>query len=883
MGGVRTSVVLALVALVPMFGTFTLAWQTVSAADVARSDAARTDELARDAIALVDLNSALLDEMVWAAIVQVASDLGASDAMLADFLSGDPAQGLADARARADDLLARVDRSDVARATEAARATTTEMGAVLLAYRDAMDVAAAPLDAALDNLSVTTTGAKAEDLPDAARALRSALDARAAVADEFYGFFATLFDLRDAPGVELQRLIQARGRWQTSVAELTEAAQEQPELAGGVAQIVDDQGLEALDQAIDSLIGSSLEGNLPEQGAAVSLESILPQLPNFVAVYEAATAVSDTTSEVVDAATQNLLDATGAVRVDADRRIQRSYALSAALGLLATGMALAAARFIVRPLRALRRTALALEMSEAVPVVTGGPAEVRAAAQAIQSAAGHLDRVTRQVRALAVGSLDAPVLELPAPGGLGAAVQSAVGTLRTALSQQDEFRRRLAHEASHDGLTQLPNRNASMAQLTRSLARTNRSGAQLAVFFVDLDGFKDVNDHNGHHAGDVVLPAVAQRLVNGVREGDHVGRLGGDEFIVIAEPVNGVDEAVGLAQRLIDQLADPIDIGTDPVRVGASIGVAVSDGRDLTADELLRDADLAVYRAKAQGRGGIVICDEDLRLEMAETADLTQAIRHAIEHDEFVLHYQAIVDTQSGRLRAFEALVRWQRPGVDGLVPPDQFIGFAERSALIIEIDRWVVGAAARQLHEWHAAGRFVGVPVAVNVSPRHLAHADFVAHVLAPLEERGLDAGGLIVEVTENALLDDLAGAAAKLQRLRDAGVRVSIDDFGTGYTSLAHLRSLPVDILKIDRSLTVSAAADPHEASIVKLIIDTGHLLGATVTAEGVETADEVAALVGLGSDSLQGFYFARPQRADWLDEAALGRATDVTTSSA
>jgi diguanylate cyclase (GGDEF)-like protein len=433
------------------------------------------------------------------------------------------------------------------------------------------------------------------------------------------------------------------------------------------------------------------------------------------------------------------------------------------------------------------------------------------------------------------------------------------------LSQHDEFRRRLAHEAAHDGLTNLPNRNASLAQLTRSLARTTRSGSQLAVLFIDLDHFKDVNDGLGHQAGDTVLAEVAQRLVMHVREGDHVGRLGGDEFVVIAEPVHDIDEAVHLSERILGALAKPFAIDGSSVVVGASIGIALSDGRQLTSDELIRDADLAVYRAKATGRGGIEICDEELRNEHAEAADLESALRRAIDQGELLVHYQPIVDGRTRRLHALEALVRWQRPGFDALIPPDQFIGFAERTNLIIDLDCWVLQEVAAQIARWKSDPDVVTVPVAINTSRRHLADAGFVDDILTPLRQHGLEPSDIIIEVTESALLDDLASAAAKLQVLRGAGVSIAIDDFGTGYTSLAHLRSLPVDVLKIDRAFSMNATRDANDASIVKLIIDTGHLLGATVTAEGVETELEAAKLIDLGSDNLQGYLFARPRPAD------------------
>jgi EAL domain-containing protein (putative c-di-GMP-specific phosphodiesterase class I) len=297
----------------------------------------------------------------------------------------------------------------------------------------------------------------------------------------------------------------------------------------------------------------------------------------------------------------------------------------------------------------------------------------------------------------------------------------------------------------------------------------------------------------------------------------------------------------------------------------ASIGIAVANGIDLTADELIRDADLAVDRAKSHGPGSIEICNEDLRNEVTRSASQIAAIRHAIDADELVMHYQPIVRAGSHEPAGLEALVRWQRPGCERPVPPIEFIEFAERSSLIVDIDRWVIDAVAKQIAAWSRDGMVRSIPVAINISGRHLADDAFVDHVLVPLAAHGVDPSSITIEITESALLDDLATAAVKLQLLREAGVKVAIDDFGTGYTSIAHLRMLPVDILKIDRSITASASASPQEASIVQLIIDSGHLLGATVTAEGVETDAELAVLEALGADHIQGYYFSRPVPPD------------------
>ncbi len=867
--GLRVGSVLLLVAIVPLVGMGAVTWDRIEHARSAHAAALHTQAVADEAVSLARLDGAVFDELVASAISNVAEELDAAPELLSAFLGTDPARDLETAHANTDTLVVLTGRKDVADAIAAARAAESGLSGTLARYRNIMNTIESSLAVAMADLSNTTSGSNdTGDLPPSARVLEHAIDARSAVAEEFYGYFATIFDLRDAPRVELQRLIRSRAKYEAAVSALAAADDDRIELRAGVDQLTSDPGVVGLNDAIDTLVANSLTTGLPAQAAPLSLDIVVQNLDGFAAVYEAARASSATTVRLLDAAASTVLTAADDAKSVADRNIDRAYVFALLLTATTLITALLAARSIVRPLRGLKRAAQGLQSTaEMPPVELVGPAEVRAAAGAIQDAARHFDLVTRQTRALAAGDLNAQVLDEPAPGGLGTAVQHAVGTLRSALAQQDEFRRRLAHEATHDGLTNLANRNASMAQLTRSLARTTRSGSQLALLFIDLDRFKNVNDHHGHHAGDTVLTAVAQRLVNAVREGDHVGRLGGDEFVVVAEPVSNVDEAVALAQRLLDTIAEPIAIGSERVTVGASIGIAFADGADLTADELLRDADLAVYRAKSIGRGGLAICDEDIRNEVAETADLSLALRKAIEHDDLVVHYQPIIDTQTNEVSAFEALVRWQRDGHDGLVPPDKFIGFAERSSLIIDLDRWVIAAVARQIQSWHAEGLYADTSVAINVSRRHLAHDQFEQHVLQPLAECGIDPHSIIIEVTESALLDDLAGAAVKLQRLRDAGVLVAIDDFGTGYTSLAHLRSLPVDILKIDRSFTVNAATDPHEASIVKLIIDTGHLLGATITAEGVETVHEADTLTELGSDSLQGFYFARPQPANQL----------------
>ncbi|MCB0997963.1 MAG: EAL domain-containing protein [Acidimicrobiales bacterium] len=864
--GLRVGTVLLLVALIPLAGVGWSTWRSIDEARAVARAATSTERAAQATAALVEFDAAVFDEMVWAAMMSVIRTIDAPTELITTFLGSDPTADFAEVVARTDQLATAAGQLDALDALAVARATDIDLREMVVRYQAVIDPIRATLEAQLDDLATSRPGASGARLRDTVDLLEVAVRTRGAISQQFTASFAVRFDVRGAPADELRRLIGLRDDIERGLATLATA--ESTRLPDVLDAIAAEPNLASFSTSVEALVADGLSQGVPTVGAPVSLESIVGDVQGFVTVYRAATESTDLTVSLLDATVADVLDATADMGTDADEAIRAAYERSTLLTLASLLTALLAARFIVVPLRALRRSTHDLQNNqESSAVAVQGPVEVKAAAIAIRDASAHIDLVTQQARALAIGDLDADVLDATAPGGLGLALQHAVGTLRAALSQQDEFRRRLAHEASHDGLTKLPNRSASMAQLTRSLARTTRSGAELAVLFVDLDHFKDVNDHHGHHAGDTVLTTIAQRLVNHVREGDHVGRLGGDEFVVIAEPVGGIDDAVELARRIVAALTEPIELTGVRVTVGASIGIALASQSDLTADELLRDADLAVYRAKEVGRGGIEICDEDLRKQMAETADLSLAIRRAIDHDELVVHYQPIIDVDTGDLHALEALVRWARPGEQGLVPPDTFIGFAERSALIIDLDRWVIESVARQVATWRRDPGFADTPVAINVSGRHLAHDRFVDHVLEPLERHGVPPETIIVEITESALLEDLAAAAVKLQRLRDRGILVSIDDFGTGYTSLAHLRSLPVDILKIDRSFTANAATNPHEASIVKLIIDTGHLLGATITAEGVETAHEADRLSGLGSDNLQGFYFARPQPPEHL----------------
>lgn len=427
--------------------------------------------------------------------------------------------------------------------------------------------------------------------------------------------------------------------------------------------------------------------------------------------------------------------------------------------------------------------------------------------------------------------------------------------IEAAATARDLARSRLAHQAAHDSLTELANRAHAVELIELALNRAGRSGSLVGLLFIDLDEFKAVNDTHGHAAGDEVLRETARRMRRHVRGGDTVGRLGGDEFVVLVEGPTDEEALVDLAERLLSALRRPIAVGQREVVVGASVGVAVAREPGADAGVLLHEADAAAYRAKANGRGRVEIFDEQLRREHRARVELELAVREGLARDEFLVHYQPIVDVASGAVVCVEALLRWERPG-HGMVPPDAFIPTAEMSSLICDLDRWVLREATARAAAW--VGHGAEVAVAVNLSGRHLAEPDVVADVAGALEASGLDARRLVVEITETVLVDQ-PSALVRLRDLQALGVAISIDDFGTGYTSIAQLQHLAADTLKIDRTLV--AAGDPASAALVRLVVDAGHAFGLAVVGEGVEQVDHLEALRACGCDLAQGYLFARP----------------------
>jgi diguanylate cyclase (GGDEF)-like protein/PAS domain S-box-containing protein len=433
----------------------------------------------------------------------------------------------------------------------------------------------------------------------------------------------------------------------------------------------------------------------------------------------------------------------------------------------------------------------------------------------------------------------------------------------------------MTHSAQHDVLTSLPNRLLLNDRITQSIAVARRQKKHLAVIFLDLDRFKYINDSLGHAIGDELLQSISKRLLANVRGSDTVSRQGGDEFVILLAEIARPEDAAISAQKLLHSLSAPHSLGGQELRIDGSIGISVypADGQD--AEKLIKNADTAMYHAKESGRNNFQFFKADMNLKAVERQSLEGNLRCALEREEFQLHYQPIVNLESGEITGAEALIRWQQPD-RGLVPPAQFVPIAEDCGLILPIGRWVLREACRQARAWQDAG-LPPLPIAVNVSAVEFRDKGFVEGVRKVLSETGLSAQYLELELTEGVLMEDAESAASVLLELKAMGVRIAIDDFGTGYSSLSYLRKFPIDALKIDRSFIHQDTTDPDESTIVSAVIAMGRSLKLRVVAEGVETLEELTILRALQCDEAQGFYFSRPvaaaQFADLLQKGTAG----------
>ena len=427
------------------------------------------------------------------------------------------------------------------------------------------------------------------------------------------------------------------------------------------------------------------------------------------------------------------------------------------------------------------------------------------------------------------------------------------------VAERQKSEEKLKHNAFHDALTSLPNRAHFIKRLQQAISQAKWQ-AEFAVLFVDLDRFKLVNDSLGHMVGDKLLVAIAQRLKTCLRPEDVVARLGGDEFAILLEQIKDVSDAVQVAKRIQDVLALPFNLAGQEIFTSASVGIARSTAGYMQPEDLLRDADTAMYRAKALGKARYAVFDTAMHDQVVSLLKLETDLQQAIRRREFQIYYQPIVSLKTGKIISFEALVRWQHPGL-GLLSPAEFISVAEETGAIIPMGYWLLQEACLQLHAWQFQYPEKQLSISVNLSSRQFSHPCLIEHLRQILCVTGLNQGSLKLEITESTIMENSASATDMLAQLRELEIDLHMDDFGTGYSSLSYLHRFPVDILKIDRSFINELNSSKEKAEIVRTIVMLARNLCMQTTAEGIETAEQLAQLRSLQCDYGQGYFFSEP----------------------
>lgn len=441
-------------------------------------------------------------------------------------------------------------------------------------------------------------------------------------------------------------------------------------------------------------------------------------------------------------------------------------------------------------------------------------------------------------------------------------LEQVVSELSQEISNHKQTQQQLFYQAWHDTLTSLPNRNRLIENLQRALHRCKNDPDYLfAVLFIDLDRFKIINDSLGHTVGDQLLIAIARILQDSSSTGDTVARLSGDEFAILLNDIEDSSNAIAISERLLAKLSAPINLGDRTVFSGASIGIVLGTATYQDDMEILRDADIAMYRAKNMGKGRYAMFDREMYFQTLYLSQIETDLRYALDRQEFLLNYQPIVSLTTGLLTGFEALIRWQHPE-RGLIPPGNFIEIAEETGLIVSIGEWVLREACQQLRRWqdkfpHAAS----LDISVNLSSRQIQQSDLVDLLVKILADTGLNGQNLRLELTESMLMDRGDRTIKLLSEIKAQNIQLSIDDFGTGYSSLSYLHRFPIDGLKIDRSFVSPIVADDANHEIVRTIILLAHSLGIKAIAEGVETREQLTQLKTFGCDEAQGYFFAKP----------------------
>ncbi|MEM8925398.1 MAG: EAL domain-containing protein [Actinomycetota bacterium] len=548
------------------------------------------------------------------------------------------------------------------------------------------------------------------------------------------------------------------------------------------------------------------------------------------------------------------------LEADANRRLYRVLGVGvlAAIGVLA--ISYFTIRSITRPVRSLLDRAQHIThgvLETERPA--GGPADIDLVHQALDDMTDNLGTLSAQAEALSAGRLDDEVFSHQVIGPLGASVHGSVARLRSMTT-------RLEHEATHDSLTGLPNRAAVFALLDRTLTGPVGSRSPLAVIMLDLDGFKQANDNMGHAIGDEVLCHVADRLVARA-EGHFVARLGGDEFMIVMVGSDGHDQVLRVARQAVDSVALPMSLSCGTLDVSASAGVVrTGPGEWLAPSEVLRRVDLAMYEAKSDTPGEVVQFDQRLHDSLLATTQLSGELRKALSQNEFHLNLQPILTTGDGVITGYEALIRWTSP-VRGPVSPGLFIGVAEQSELITHIDTWVIRESAKVLASWRGDPEREHLTLSINVSARHLSRPDLAVEIDEAIRRHDLRADRIVIEITESQLIPNLSRAEDNLRRLKEIGVKLAIDDFGTGYASVAHLRRVAFDRLKIDQSF-LAHLSDETDRSLASLLVSVGLNLQLEVVAEGIETEEQWQWASDAGCTHAQGYLIGRPGPVDEID---------------
>ena len=507
-----------------------------------------------------------------------------------------------------------------------------------------------------------------------------------------------------------------------------------------------------------------------------------------------------------------------------------------------------------------RESVLGKSMSELIIPPRFRAAHRRAFAHYLATGEGAIVGKRLELAAMRPDGTEFPI-ELAITAITSQAIPMFVGHIRD-ISERKKAEERLTYLAHYDALTGLPNRNLFQEQLSLASGRAKRSGQMLALMFLDLDRFKEINDTLGHAAGDLLLQAIARLLKGSLRDIDSIARLGGDEFTIIVEDITDVDQVITIAERVKAAFSDAIVIDGRELFVTASVGISMDTG-GLDVDALLQTAGIAMHRAKEEGRNTYEFYASEMNAGRAGRLDMEILLRRAVARQEFVLHYQPIMAVTGDRVVGVEALIRWNSPEL-GFVSPAQFIPLAEETGLIVPIGEWVLSTACLQAKAWQSQG-IQPLTMSVNLSPRQFRQKNLVEMIAGVLEKTGLDASLLDLEITEGMIMHRADQAVAVLERLHKLGVRLSVDDFGTGYSSLSYLKRFPVQTLKIDRSFVNDLTTDGDDGSIVTAIIAMAKSLKLEVVAEGVETREQLAFLTRLHCDKYQGYLFSRPIPAD------------------